>query len=119
MSPRFPLSVDRIEQAAQLWDKGLTVSQISAELGIPKGTVCSTALRHRDRFPKRQEMNRPIPKPVLKLVPKETPRRTFIAGQWVEHVKRTTQSGAVVTMPKVSFIDGDGSTTSTNGADHD
>lgn len=119
MSPKFPLSVDRIEQAAQLWDKGLTVSQISAELGIPKGTVCSTALRHRDRFPKRQEMNRPIPKPVLKLVPKEPPRRTYFEGRWIEHVKRTTQSGAVVTMPRVSFIDGDSSTTHASGAAHD
>lgn len=105
MTPKLPLSVDRIEQAARLWDQGLSTAQISAELGIPKGTICSTALRNREMFPKRQEYNRPAPKSAPDQ-PIAATRRTYLAGQWVEHVKRTTQSGAIVTMPRVSFIDG-------------
>ena len=111
MSPKFPIPSERIEQAAALWSDGLSTSQISKKMGIPKATICTMAFRHRDLFPKRQEYNRPIPKvsairPVLTLVPKAPDGRTFFEGRWIEHVKRTTQSGAVVTMPRVSFIDG-------------
>jgi hypothetical protein len=101
-----PTRTKRIEEAAQLWSEGLSVIQISARLGIPLGTVCSTASRHRDLFPARMSMHRMIAKasPAATESPVE-PRRTFFDGRYIEHVNRELPNGAVVTMPKVSFID--------------
>lgn len=105
MSTKQPLTRERIAEVAKLWSEGLSTLQIAAQLGIPKGTICSTAIRHRDLFPARMAMYRRIVKPPVPQ-PGKAVKKTYIAGQWVEHVKRTTQSGAVVTMPRVSFIDG-------------
>ncbi len=104
---------EKLEEASRLWGEGISASKIAAQLGVTLGSFLGTTSFKRERFPirfkpaeKPQPAPRKAPKPVLALVPKEPPRRTFIAGQWIEHVKRTTQSGAVVTMPRVSFIDG-------------
>ena len=105
MSPKQPMTEERIAEAAKLWSEGLSTLQIAARMGIPKGTICSTAVRHRSLFPVRMAMYRPIPKPATPK-PKRPVGKTFIEGQWIEHVKRTTSTGAVVTMPRVSFIDG-------------
>lgn len=110
MSVKQPMTEKRITEAAKLWSDGLSTMQISTRLGIPKGTICSLAIRHRDLFPVRMVMNRMLPKEPKNAHTKPGANppssATYIAGKWVEHVKRTTRSGAVVTMPRVSFIDG-------------
>lgn len=95
---------DRLNEAAKLWNEGLTTLEISLKMGIPKGTITSNALSHRDLFPKRWELNTPIPKPEPVVAP-ERMRRTLFEGRWIEHVTREV-NGVEITMPRVSFIDG-------------
>lgn len=114
MSERRVWTEEKLNEAAKLWDEGHTASRIAAQLGVTIGSFLGTSSLQRERFPIRMK-----PKPAIQITPApivEAPapvepvqvaiRRTYIAGQWVEHVKRTTTTGAVVTMPKVSFIDG-------------
>lgn len=104
MTANAPVSDEWLERASKLWASGMTTSQIAAVTGIPRGTVCTRVFRHRDYFPMRGNSTPTLPKPPRGAV--EPARRTYIAGKWVEHVTRTTSTGAEVTMPRVSFIDG-------------
>src|SRR6478752_1363123 len=112
-SPADVWTEEKLEEASRLWDKGVPAATIAAQLGVTLGSFLGTTSFKRERFPirfkpaeKPQPAPRRVPKPVLTLVPKEPPRRTFFEGCYIEHVKRTTSTGAVVTMPRVSFIDG-------------
>jgi len=87
-----------LEAAAKLWAAGYSVSQIADKTGIPRGTMSGRVFRYRDVFPARTLA------PAQKRA--EPVGRTFFDGRYIEHVKRTTVSGAVVTMPRVSLIDG-------------
>lgn len=113
MKERRVWTEDKLNEAARLWDDGLTAAKIAETLGVTLGSFLGTSSQRRDQFPMRVkpaekavEAVPVIAAPKLALVVPEPPRRTYIAGQWVEHVKRTTSSGAVVTLPRVSFIDG-------------
>lgn len=87
-----------INSAAKMWVRGLTVTEIGKSFGMPKNSVCSMTHRNRDRFPKRREYRPPKPKkkpiPVVRL------------SDHIPRVTRTTITGAKVTLPRVSFIDG-------------
>lgn len=87
-----------LEAAAKLWAEGHSVSQIADKTGVPRGTMSGRVFRYRDIFPARTVT--PAGKPA------EAAGRTFFDGRYIEHVKRVTSTGAVVTMPRVSFIDG-------------
>ena len=103
---------DKIAKASKLWNEGMVAEKIAEQFGVSRGSLSGIAACYRDRFPARIKPEAYIPvrmepkRPVLEIVKPAPPRRTYIAGKWVEHVKRTTISGAVVTMPRVSFIDG-------------
>lgn len=109
---------DKLNEAARLWDEGLTATRIAQTLGVTLGSFLGTSSLKRELFPVRMKPKgeaeveaEKAPDPIIITeVPIEEPRpavrRTYIDGRWIEHVKRTTQSGAVVTLPRVSFIDG-------------
>lgn len=105
---------DRIAEACRLWNEGLSAAKIAAQLGVTLGSFLGTTSHQREKFPVRMKAKPQIQvretEAVEVVAPVETlapaPRRTNIAGQWIEHVKKTTRNGAVITMPRVSFIDG-------------
>lgn len=101
---------ERIEEAARLWSTGMPGKTIALRMGVSWGSLSSITCNHRHLFPLRMKAKFSLPSDFRhgNDVPRAAipPRRTFIDGQWVEHVKRTTSTGAVVTMPRVSFIDG-------------
>jgi len=105
---------ERLDEASRLWGQGLTAARIAEQLGVTLGSFLGTSSLQRDRFPMRMKAKSEIeviPAPSIEMpapvvAPEPVVRRTYIAGKWVEHVKRTTISGAVVTLPRVSFIDG-------------
>ena len=103
---------EKLNEAARLWSQGLTATRIAELLGVTEGSFRGTSSLQRDRFPTRVK-SKPeaqaeaiveAPLPIEK--PKPAVRRTYIAGKWVEHVKRKTITGAVVTVARVEFIDG-------------
>jgi len=112
MANRVVWTEEKLNEAARLWDAGVPSSKIAEAIGVTKGSMSGTASMRRDIFPARQWAKEPVVEKAAKTVPEPVideppPRCTFIAGKWVEHVKRTTSTGAVVTMPRVSFIDGE------------
>lgn len=118
MRERRVWTEDKLNEAAQLWDAGLTAAKIAETLGVTLGSFLGTSSLKRELFPVRMKPKgeaeveaEEVPEPVMVAEaateePKPAVRHTYIDGRWIEHVKRTTQSGAVVTMPRVSFIDG-------------
>lgn len=101
---------DRIAEAARLWNGGMPARTIAARMGVSWGALSSITCNYRYLFPARIKPKYTLPTDYLQdnaAPPLNLPsRRTYIDGRWIEHVKRTTQSGAVVTLPRVSFIDG-------------
>lgn len=85
---------ERIAKAQKHWEEGLPARAIADLLGSTKNTVISMAHRNRERFPERQKSRQAIAY--------EAPGRKV----YPDRVKRTTISGAVVTMPRVPTIDG-------------
>ena len=101
---------ERIEEASKLWNGGMPARTIAARMGVSWSSLSSITCNYRHLFPARTKAKFTLPTDyhqdnVIQIAA-PPPRRPCVAGVWVEHVKRTTISGAVVTMPRVSFIDG-------------
>lgn len=92
---------EKIDHCVRLARTKMTQKDIAAEIGMTRGAVAFLMTKRADLFAVK---TKPEPKEIV-ILPQPA-RRTYIAGKWVEHVKRTTISGAVVTLPRVSFIDG-------------
>ena len=87
-----------IEGAAKMWRQGLSVTEIGNSFGLPKNSVCSMTHRNRDLFPKRREHR---PKKAKKVV------APFIRkSDDIKRVTKVTLTGARITLPWVSFING-------------
>ena len=102
---------DKIAKASTMWNDGVVSYKIAEAFGVSRGSLSGIAVYYRDLFPSRVKPKigqriEVAPIPVIESRASEPTRRTYIAGKWVDHVKRKTTTGAVVTMPRVSFIDG-------------
>jgi hypothetical protein len=101
---------ERIDEAARLWRDGMPGKTIALRMGVSWGSLSSITCNYRHLFPARMKTKFSLPSglreaPAAELLEPFAPRRTFFEGRYIEHVKRKTRTGAVVTMPKVSFID--------------
>lgn len=94
--------------AARMWAKGASAFRISIAFDCTEYAVIRLTRRNRSMFPPRP----PGPKPVRF---KEQPDRKAYQEEQVpralptinaDRVRRTTISGAKVTLPRVPFIDG-------------
>jgi hypothetical protein len=93
------------EQVAELWAAGKTCGEISAITGDNRNTISSRMWRRRDLFPIRYDERGRKPKPEVRVI--DGNRRHYIGnGRWVDRVPYTTISGAVVSLPRVSILNG-------------
>ena len=92
----------RIRRAKQMWADGASARDIAKSIGSTKAIVLKHARAHRDDFPSRREWSGGRPKAKEEAAAEVSPRPDFDLGR----VKRVTLSGAVVTLPRVTFIDG-------------
>lgn len=90
----------KINKAVKLWAEGISVHFMAQSLGVSKDAVIGLCYRRRDLFPARRAVepvkkNSPTPEPIVveRILPPD-------------RVKRVTISGASVTMPRITFIDG-------------
>ena len=102
---------DRMERAVTLWSDGVPEIEIAKKLGATRGAFASVVCYKRHLFPLRGKPKFTLPQlDAPKAEPeadsRDATRRTNIAGKWVYHVKRKTISGAIVTLPRISCIDG-------------
>lgn len=100
MPVRSP-SID-VNLAEKLWRQGVTGTAIAKKLGVKMRQVYTLAENNRDRFPVR------VPKLSAPGVVVMTMPRTQaeVPKMKPDRVSRITISGARVTMPRVTFIDG-------------
>lgn len=105
ISPNM-LKID-LDLAAELWADGMPASEIAKRFDVGRRTMYNFAEYHRDQFPVRQHkkpFNHVVrcrePKPVVASPPKKAKPLS------PDHVRRTTISGAVVTLPRIPTIDG-------------
>ena len=98
---------EEIAEAARLWAKGLSLIRMSIALDRTERAIDQMVRRNRPRFPPR-----PAGKPKRRVQPVED-RRTYVEPPpralptlTADRVRRTTISGAKITLPRVTFIDG-------------
>lgn len=96
-----------LEVVSELWAEGVSATDIATRFGVTRRTVYNFAEYHRDQFPVRQHK-----KPFNHVVRCREPKLAASAPKKVakalspNHVRRTTISGAVVTLPRIPTIDG-------------
>lgn len=104
---------EKAQECVRLVMAGAFQEEVAEKLGISRSAVAYLIQKRPDLFQKAE------PKPAEIIVhPRSKDRKTWFVDRFIHHVKRTTQSGAVVTMPRVSFIDGEGSITKPKGPEH-
>ena len=98
---------EEIADAAKLWAKGLSLIRMSIALDRTERAIDQMVRRNRPLFPRR-----PAGKPKKRARPPED-RRTYeepppraLPTLTADRVRRKTISGANITLPRVTFIDG-------------
>jgi len=86
----------RLDLAVMLWRLGVSTSNIADALGVTYPAIQSLTCYRRDLFPDRGRAFKPVEATPEVLAPKVASDR----------VTRTTISGAKITLPRVTFIDG-------------
>lgn len=92
---------EKLRECVRLIRAGMIQHDVAEKIGMTRGAVAYLVTKSPELF-----TDAPPKSADVILHPKAKLRRTWFEGRWIEHVKRTTQSGAVVTLPRVSFIDG-------------
>ena len=107
-----PWTEENKQAAAQLWAKGLAIYRIAVAFDTSEDAIGCLAKRNRSMFPKRP----PAPKrnyyrregandPIIRRFEPPKPQQPKVRA-YADRVTRHTISGAKVTMPRVTFIDG-------------
>lgn len=89
---------EKIDECLRLRKAGKTMKAISSIIGITENSVAHVIRKHKALFD--------APAAPVEIEPMRQSRRSFIAGKWVERVPFVTISGAVVSLPRVSIING-------------
>lgn len=104
---------DKIVKASRLWNSGVVSEKIAAEFGVSRGSLSGIAAHYREHFPLRTKPKYTLPvslkvepAPILSVVPKPKRLKSFVGDRWVDRVPYTTISGAVVSLPRVSILNG-------------
>lgn len=92
-----------IDEAEKLWRQGISGTAIAEKLGVKMRQIYTLAESNRDRFPLRVAKVRSKGVVVMELTPVvASPKRPAHP----DRVTRVTFSGAHVTLPRVTFLDG-------------
>lgn len=91
---------EKVAECVRLRKAGKTITATALAIGMPRASVDSLIRKRPDWFEAEK------PKEVFLEAPKHPRRRSFIADRWVERIPYTTISGAVVSLPRVSIING-------------
>jgi len=108
-SPHTSPNMLKIDHAVmiELWADGVSASDLAKRFGVTRRTIYNFAEYHRDQFPVRQH-KKPFNHVVRCREPKQAvaspPKKAKPLSP--DHVRRTTISGAVVTLPRIPTIDG-------------
>lgn len=97
---RLPVPADWLERAAKMWKQGMTAHAISVATGVSSGAAYHRIHRtHPELFPKIRAI---VPAAVKPAEP-----RSYIGNdRWVDRVPYTTFAGAVISLPRVSILNG-------------
>jgi len=96
MSNTVTWTGERLDRAVRLWRLGISTAEIAEMFGVSYGTIQSLACYRRDLFPDRGRAFKPV----------EIDPQVFAPKTTADRVTRTTLSGANITLPRVTFIDG-------------
>jgi len=98
-----------VKSASQMWADGVPAGKIAEAFNLERQYLYNYADKHRDHFPVRQTKQR---KEVNNYVSTRAPTGPRIWPDRIpkplppDRVRRTTHSGAVVTLPRIPTIDG-------------
>lgn len=91
-----------LRKASALWMEGRTAYAIAVVTGVSSGAAYHRIHKqYPEHFPARRS-HAPV------VVASAKPKSYIGNGRWVDHVRRETRHGAIITMPRVSMIDGRG-----------
>jgi GcrA cell cycle regulator len=95
------------QEAARMWKAGKAATRIAVAFDVSEESIRNLSRRNRSMFPHRQQHTRThAPRESVK---HERPVEVTAESEptlYADRVTRRTVSGAKVTMPRVSFIDG-------------
>jgi hypothetical protein len=103
---------DEMEAAAsKMWASGSSAREIAGAVGVTRSSLLGYTVRHRHRFPHRtrEEPAAPVSEVVVApVIAEPVPKRSasWIGGRHVPRVPYTTITGAVVSLPHVSILNG-------------
>lgn len=97
---KLPVSAQWLRIASELWKQGMTAHAIAVATGVSSGAAYHRIHKtHPELFPKLRAV---VPAASVHQEPK-----SFIGnGRWVGRVPYTTFAGAVVSLPRVSILNG-------------
>ena len=103
-TPEKSQSVDPAwyQQAALLWSQGHNTYQIAVMTGVKNGTAHNRIMRRPELFPEKRVIVLRTPS----LAGGDQPKSYIGNDRWVERVPFKTFAGAIVSLPRVSILNG-------------
>ncbi|TCV66299.1 GcrA cell cycle regulator [Neorhizobium sp. S3-V5DH] len=99
--PKLVWTEDRLAEASAMWKGGTLTADMAEHFGTTEDSISNLAGSRRDLFPHRKNYFRRAAAPVRSEKP-----RTEVLPSYPDRVMRRTAAGALVTLPRVVFIDG-------------
>lgn len=97
---KLPVSTEWLRRASELWMKGYTAHGIAVATGVSSGAAYHRIHRtHPELFPASRSEG-------TDAAPTLEPKSYIGNDRWVDRVPYTTLSGAVVSLPRVSILNG-------------
>lgn len=97
---KMPVSAEWFRKATELWMQGMTAHGIAVATGVTSGAAYHRIHKtHPELFPAHRSAS-----PVV--VQHHEPKSYIGNGRWVDRVSYTTFAGAVISLPRVSIING-------------
>jgi hypothetical protein len=89
---------DQIYTASKLWRQGLLISDLAAQIRVTEYAFKACMAKNRDMFPRRHHQKGRI---YILGADDEAPK---IRREHKDRMRWTTESGAIVTLPRISLI---------------
>lgn len=109
MSGTEKWSQERIERASRLWAGRMPADDIARIMGVSPSAFSWVTTRYRNMFPLRQKPKYTLPSDLKASAVQPRPgdrQWSRIGDRRVERVPYTTFAGAVVSLPRVSILNG-------------
>lgn len=101
--PKIVWTGERLAEASAMWNRGAPTAELAARFDSSEDAINSLASYRRDLFPRRKTHFRRSAATIRPVALKEEPK---VAPVYPDRVTRETVSGALITLPRVVFIDG-------------